>query len=492
MNNGHKQVEPSVFVIFGGTGDLSKRKLLPALARLHSTDALGPASQVVGVARNKEHTDASFRELVQESLTSFAAELSKDHVEEFLSRCHFQTIDRSTKADFANLKDRLAKIEAEYQLPGNRTFYLSLPPQAFASTLEGFQATGLNREDGGWTRVVLEKPFGRDLPSALKLNETVHEVFEERQIYRIDHYLGKDTVQNLLVLRFANAMFESVWNRDRIQAVQITVAESLGVGSRAGYYDSSGAMRDMIENHMTQLLTLMAMEVPSAYEADAIRTEKIKVLRSLAPIKPEAVVFGQYAPGKVDDEEVQGYLQEDGVPEGSQTETFVALKLHVDNWRWQGVPFYLRTGKRLPHRSTRIAIRFRDVPVRLFETMGGAAMDTTDILMITLQPDEGFSLHFDVKKPGSSLGLQRIPLRFQYKEMFDSMPEAYQTLLHDVLLGDQTLFVHGDEVEEAWRVYTSLIDNPPDPVPYESGSWGPPEADQLAIPERDVWGPAGD
>ena len=243
---------------------------------------------------------------------------------------------------------------------------------------------------------------------------------------------------------------------------------------------------------MTQLLTLMAMEVPSTYEADAIRTEKIKVLRSLAPIKPEDVVFGQYAPGKIDGEQVQGYLQEDGVPEGSQTETFVALKLHVDNWRWQGVPFYLRTGKRLPHRSTRIAIRFRDVPVRLFETMGGAGMDTADILMITLQPDEGFSLHFDVKKPGSSLDLQRIPLRFQYKEMFDSMPEAYQTLLHDVLLGDQTLFVHGDEVEEAWRVYTSLIDNPPKPLPYESGSWGPPEADHLAIPERDVWGPAGD
>ena len=488
MNRQQKQADPNVFVIFGGTGDLSRRKLLPALGRLFHNNELGPRAQVIGVARSTEHTDASFRQLVRECLTSFASELSSEDVDGFVGRCHFQTIGRSTKEEFQTLKVRIEQIEAANGLAQNRTFYLSLPPQAFTDTVEGFHATDLHNEDRGWTRIVLEKPFGTDLASARKLNETVHRVFDERQIYRIDHYLGKDTVQNLLVLRFANALFESVWNRDRIEAVQITVAESLGVGTRAGYYDSSGAMRDMIENHMTQLLTLVAMEVPSTYEADAIRYEKIKVLRSLAPIGDEDVVFGQYAPGQIDGQDVAGYLDEDGVPPGSQTETFVSMKLHVNNWRWQGVPFYLRTGKRLPHRSTRIAIRFRDVPVRLFETMGGAGMDTGDILMVTLQPQEGFSLHFDVKRPGSPLALQRIPLRFQYGELFEDMPEAYQTLILDILLGDQTLFVHSDEVEEAWRVYASLIDNPPRPRPYVSGSWGPAEADHLAIPERDVWG----
>ena len=295
-------------------------------------------------------------------------------------------------------------------------------------------------------------------------------------------------MQNLLVFRFANAIFESLWNRERIAAVQINVGESLGVGTRAGYYDNSGALRDMIQNHLTQLLTLVAMEVPVAYTAEAIRYEKIKVLKSIAPIVPSEVVFGQYGAGTVDGKSVPGYLDEKDIPAGSETETFVAMKLGVHNWRWQGVPFYLRTGKRVGARTSSIAIRFRDAPVSLFESMGGEARDTSDVLIITVQPNEGFSMHFDVKVPGAPFRLRRIPLRFQYSEMQETIPEAYETLLLDVLRGDQTLFVHADEVEESWRIHLPLVASPPRPVhSYPAGSWGPKEADHLAIPEHELW-----
>ncbi len=475
--------EPSLFIIFGGTGDLARRKLLPALCRLAADDQLGRC-HVVGVSRGRDHDDASYRALVRQSLD--AAGVSEAHQAKLCDRAlHYQTIGKGTEEDFAALRARLEAIESEHALEQNRTFYLSLPPKAFPGTMEGLAKVGLD-QSSGWTRLVVEKPFGRDLATARELNEITHRYFEEEQVYRIDHYLGKETVQNLLVFRFANAIFESMWNRERVKSVMITVSESLGLGTRAGYYDGIGALRDMVQNHITQLLTLVAMEPPSSFEAEAIRYEKIKVLRSMAPIDPSNVIRGQYDHGVVDGEDVCGYLEEDGVPAESSTETFVAMKLEIDNWRWKGVPFYVRSGKRLATKSSQIAVQFRDVPVSLFQSMG-AKLDTTDVLIVTLQPNEGFALHFDVKAPGDPFRTKRIPLSFDYAEMFDEIPEAYQTLLLNVLQGDQTLFVHADEVEHSWRLYTPLLDNPGIIHRYRSGSWGPKEASHLAIAETELW-----
>jgi glucose-6-phosphate 1-dehydrogenase len=481
-------IPPTLAIIFGGTGDLSRRKLLPALGRLAAEGRLGDKTQVLGVARDATHDDASFRKLAAEAM--LAAKLSPAAAEAFAARCHYQTISKGGEAEYRTLAERIAALEEEHQLPQNRLFYLSMPPGAYAGTFDGLAGAGLSQSKGA-TRLVIEKPFGTDLASARELNMLLHRHFAEGQIFRIDHYLGKETVQNLLVFRFANAMFESLWTRDRVAAVQINVGESLGVGTRAGYYDKSGALRDMIQNHLAQLLTLVAMEVPATYSADAIRYEKIKVLKSMAPIRCEDVVYGQYDAGFVEGQPAPGYLSEKDIPASSQTETFVAARVFIDSWRWQGVPFYLRTGKRMAARSSTIAVRFHDVPVSLFQSMGCAARDTSDVLVLTLQPNEGFSLHFDVKVPGSPLKLRRIPLRFDYKEMSETIPEAYETLLLDAIRGDQTLFVHGDEVEESWRIFTPLVESPPRPVHrYAAGSWGPAAADHLAIPERELWQPA--
>ena len=352
-----------------------------------------------------------------------------------------------------------------------------MPPSGFAPSIVGLGDAGLN-QSSGWTRLVIEKPFGRDLASAQDLNRLVHRYFEESQIYRIDHYLGKETVQNLLVFRFANPLFESVWNRDRVERIEITVAEELGVGERAGYYDKTGALRDMVQNHLTQLLTLTAMEVPAAFEADTIRDEKVKVLRSLAPLQPDHVVFAQYSGGIVDGEPVPSYLQEPGVDQESRTETLVSIRLEVLNWRWQGIPFILRTGKRLAERLTQIKVRFRSPPVTLFRGSGSNQLPS-GALVITLQPDEGFDLDLDVKSPGPEISLDRHSLKFRYAESLGSLPEAYETLLLDVLTADQTLFVRGDEVEAAWRLYAPVLDRPLPIRTYPAGSWGPEQSDPL-------------
>jgi glucose-6-phosphate 1-dehydrogenase len=481
MPNGHRKNESGVFVIFGGTGDLSRRKLLPALCRLTERGELDRC-HLIAVSHDPR-SDESFRELALAALA--AAGRPPEAIQAFLERLHHHALGHGAPEDFAELAAHVEQLEREHELQQNRVFYLALPTSAVPSTVVGLGKAGLARSSGA-TRLVLEKPFGRDLATATELNDLLHEHFDEGQIYRIDHYLGKETVQNLMVFRFANVIFESLWNRERVRAVEITVAEELGVGTRAAYYDHSGALRDMVQNHLTQLLTLVGMEVPSAFEASAIRHEKIKVLRSIAPIDCADVVRGQFTAGDIGGETVRGYLEEAGIPEGSQTETFVAMRLAIDTWRWQGVPFYLRTGKRLGRRLTQIAVHFRDVPVSLFKGVC-TGLDTPDVLVITVQPDEGFSLHFDVKTPGQPFRLQRVPLSFKYKQLFDEMPEAYETLLLDVWNGDQTLFVHADEVQESWRIYMPLLESPPPLRTYVAGSFGPAEADRLTASGTGPW-----
>ena len=465
--------EPNIFVIFGGTGDLAHRKILPALYELHTHQLMGERSLILGVGRDSDWSDAKYQEFIG----------GTPEVQAWAKQTAFyQSVGEETPADFAALRARIENLEREHGLAGNRVFYLSLPPTAFPSTIAGLGAAGLN-QSAGWTRLVIEKPFGRDLDSAKELNRLVHQYFDETQVYRIDHYLGKETVQNLMVFRFANAMFESLWNRDHIESVEITVAEELGVEQRAGYYEHAGALRDMVQSHLTQLLALVAMEVPTAFEATAIREEKIKALRSIAPISLKDAVFGQYGPGKINGEPVIGYRQEPGVAPDSKTETFVALRLSVDNWRWQGVPFYLRTGKRMARRLTEIRVRFRQAPVWMFRSVPGTS-PTANTLVITLQPNEGFRLFFDVKAPGEPFRLERLTLHFNYDEEFKFLPEAYQTLLLDVMRGDQTLFVHADEVETSWRMYTPLLQRTDAPNVYPSGTWGPPET-AAVVPERE-------
>jgi glucose-6-phosphate 1-dehydrogenase len=379
--------------------------------------------------------------------------------------------------DYRALKERIEALEAEHDIPSNRVLYMALPPGAFPGVVENLGAVGLDR-CSGWTRLVVEKPFGTDLGSARGLNRLIHDHFTEEQVYRIDHYLGKETVQNLLVFRFANQLFESVWNRDRIEAVHVTVAEDIGLGGRAGYYDRSGAVRDMVQNHIAQLLSLTAMEVPGSLDADAIRNEKVKVLRSARPFSPDDVVFGRYEAGEVRGERAVGYLDEEGVEDDSTTETYAALRLNIDNWRWQGVPFYLRTGKRLARRLTQIVVTFRTPPVALFSTEKECPIHA-NVLSMTLQPDEGFSLAFEVKPPGDEIQLETEELAFKYADAFEPLPEAYETLLLDIVQGDQTLFVRADEVEASWELFQPVLDMGAPVHGYPAGSWGPAQADGL-------------
>ncbi len=476
-------LDPHLFVIVGGTGDLAQRKLLPALAR-----ALGRASDVesvvLAVSRTADMDDDAYRDFARAALDR--AGVTDPAALDWCGRkLHHMPLPETSASSWTAVKERIEAVESEHGLPGNRVFYLALPPDAFPGTIMALGDAGL-AEGPGWTRLVIEKPFGRDLASARALNALVHRHFDESQVYRIDHYLGKETVQNLLVFRFANPVFEDVWNRDRVASVRITVAESLGVEHRAAYYEHAGALRDMIQNHATQLLTLVAMEAPAAFDAAAIRAEKVKVLRSIAPLDPDAMVLGQYAAGEIDGKAVPGYRDEPGVAPDSRTETFAALRLDVATWRWQGVPFFLRTGKRLGRRLTRIVVTFRRPPVEIFEPFQDACRLGSNVLVLTLQPDEGFDLGFEVKTPGEGVELASQRLRFRYDEAFAPLPDAYETLLRDIVQGDQTLFVHADEVEAAWRLYDPLLAHKPEPLPYAAGSRGPAAADRNLDPGDDV------
>jgi len=480
------RVDDYLFIIIGATGDLTSRKLLPALYHLQQGPLGSGHGLILGVSRS-QLSDEAFREQAVSDLLSGG--LEEGDVGGWASRTLFFQPAESDAEDYRALKERIEQLESEHDLPGNRAFYLALPPEASRPVLDAMCEGGLNRGPG-WTRIIMEKPFGRDLASAEELDARLHRDFEEDQIYRIDHYLGKETVQNLLVFRFANPVFEALWNRDRVESVHITVAEDLGVGTRAPYYDASGALRDMVQNHLTQLLCLAAMEVPARFDAGAIRTEKIKVVRSVRPIAPEDVVLGRYEQGMVHDEEVPGYLQEEGVPEESGTETFAALRLSIDNWRWQGVPFYLRTGKRLPRRLTRLTVTFRSAPVALFG--GRGEVPSSNVLAVTLQPDEGFDLEFEVKQPGEGMHLATQRLDFDYESAFSSLPDAYETLLQDVVRGDQTLFVHTDEVESSWRLYTPLLEADLTLHGYPAGSWGPEASRRLADDGGHPWPEEGE
>ena len=478
------EIEPHLLVLFGATGDLARRKLIPALYSLMKRRDFSDTTRVLAVARTSL-TDEEYRQQAREALVETGVD-----ADEAGDWCASTISYLSIKEGFGALRDRIDSIEGEAGLPGNRAFYLAIPPSVFDDTLEGLAAEGLHESDG-WTRVVVEKPFGIDIASARRLNEVLHEWFDESQIYRIDHYLAKETVQNILVFRFANPIFESSWNRDRIDSVEITVAETLGLEGRAGYFDDAGVIRDMVQNHLFQIMTLMAMEPPVRLEAGAIRDEKVKVLRSIYPLGPDDVVRARYTAGEVEGGKVPGYLEEEGIASDSTTESYAALRIDIDNWRWRGVPFYLRAGKRLPERLTQVVVRFKQPPVYLFDGEGTCRVHA-NLMYITLQPDEGFDLMFDVKVPGEGMQLRPQSLSFRYSDVFGDLPDAYETLIVDFLTGDQTLFVRGDEAEESWRILDPVIDPGSQPLDYQAGSWGPTEADGLIGKTGDHWHPQDD
>jgi len=455
-------------VIVGVTGDLAKRKLLPALYNLYLDGLLPENGRIIGYARG-ESNDIAFREAAAASIREFSRRpLDEGSWAAFASRLVYVS---GSGEGFAGIKSRSTL--------GRQLIYLSIPPSAFAETIRGIGAAGLV----AGTRLVVEKPFGRDLASSRELGHTIHEVFEESQVFRIDHYLGKETVQNILVFRFGNAVFERVWNRDAIDHVQFTVAESIGIEGRGDFYEETGALRDIIQNHVFQVLSLLTMEAPSSFESEHLRDEKAKLFQAMRPLAAGDIVRGQYTGGVVNGEPVPGYLEETGVKAGSQTETFAALRVHIDNWRWAGVPFYLRTGKRLPKRSTEVSIQFRAAPVPFFREVGIETLESNE-LVISIQPEEQIRFHFMAKVPGPEIKVQPVTMQFSYGDAFTVQPaEAYERLIHDAMDGDHTLFARGDSVERSWEVVEPIIGDLPPVNPYPAGSWGPLAADLLISPD---------
>ncbi|MGD8377083.1 MAG: glucose-6-phosphate dehydrogenase [Acidobacteriota bacterium] len=478
---------PCDVVIFGATGDLTQRKLLPALWNLRLDGLTEPGTTILGLAR-RSLSDDEFRGKMHEAVEAHSRrKASEGDWESFAASLGYHEGEFGDAQAYRTLAKRLDEQDRKRGTPKRRLFYFATPPSAYETILENLEASGLAAEDeDGFARVVIEKPFGHDLASARALNASVAAAFDERQVYRIDHYLGKETVQNILVFRLGNGIFEPLWNRRYVDHVQITVSESLGVEGRAAYYDKAGVLRDMLQNHLMQLLCLVAMEPPVRFEADAVRDEKVKVLRALRPPEPgtDALLRARYGPGTVGGSEVSGYLEEPGVPEDSTTETYLAARVAVENWRWAGVPFYLRSGKRLPLRATEIALVFRRPPLLFFGNSDTPHLKR-NVLALRIQPDEGISLSFGSKLPGQKLHMEDVRMDFLYATSFGAdPPEAYEHLLLDCIEGDSTLFARCDEVEEAWRIADAVRhcwERPdgPELLSYPAGTWGPTEAEAL-------------
>jgi len=480
--------DPCALVIFGASGDLTHKKLMPALYALMLRRLLPPRFAIVGVARSDGDDDV-FRKDMKEAVQKHARdEFREDIWNELAESMHYIASDFADEGGETKLAKLLTKLDKESDLGGNRVYYLAVPPPAFPTIVE---ALGKRRTAEGWTRLIVEKPFGHDLESARQLNAMLWEHFEEKEIFRIDHYLGKETVQNMLALRFANGIFEPIWNRQFIDHVQITVAEAIGIEGRAGYYEAAGAIRDIFQNHLLQLLALTAMEPPIDFTAESVRNEKVKVLKSIHTPGPRSVVRGQYGRGYVEGDEVPAYREEKGVAPDSMTETYVAAKLYVDNWRWADTPFYVRMGKRLARRETTIAIQFKRAPHPPFEESSAEGL-RPNVLLVHVQPDEGVSLAIGAKVPGQGMSIRTVHMDFLYGGTFRTgMPEAYERLILDTLLGDGTLFTRADEVEEQWLLVDTIVagwqrDRPGFPN-YAAGTWGPPSADDLMYRDGRSW-----
>lgn len=490
--------EPCGLAVFGASGDLTKRKLIDSLFQLFRRGLLSDKFYFIGCGR-KDISDDGYRDVVRKSINS--SDASDQEVEAFAGFFHFISGGYGEPDFYQRLSRRMRELDEKFSVPGCRVFYLAVPPYLYSTIADNLGRAGLSHSDSPecklGARLIVEKPFGHDLQSAIELNNRLRKHFAEWQIYRIDHYLGKETVQNILMLRFANAIFEPLWNRNYIDHVQITIAESLGVGDRAGYYDKSGAMRDMFQNHMLGMLSLVAMEAPTSFDADHVRDEKVRLLRSIRAIDTdlpdESIIRAQYGPGVVDGQEVCGYRQEDGVGADSCTETFVAAKLFVDNWRWKDVPFYLRTGKRLGKRVTEIAITFKSVPHSMFTSAGLNEMPP-NVLVLKIQPNEGIRLSFQAKRPGSKACMSTLTMNFNYSEVFGTQaPEAYQRLLLDCMVGDQTLFNRQDDIELSWKLLDGVLNEwgkdktQPDEYPAGEGSEAIAAADALIAADGRAW-----
>ncbi|HEY3915204.1 MAG TPA: glucose-6-phosphate dehydrogenase [Verrucomicrobiae bacterium] len=489
--------DPCVMVIFGASGDLTKRKLVPSILNLASAKLLPEAFAIIGFANN-DFTTESFRAQLSQDIKEFSScEVTPELWDWFIKRIYYIRGDFKDPKSYAELKQEIAKAEKTHNIPGNHFYYLAVAPQFFGEVVRQLGTAGLAQESNGrWARVVIEKPFGRDLESAKALNREIKQILEEPQIYRIDHYLGKETVQNIIIFRFGNGIFEPIWNRRYIDHVEITAAETVGVEQRGGYYETAGALRDMVPNHLFQLVSLTAMEPPISFHADAVRDEQAKALHAIQVPSPEEVltmaVRGQYGDGHVGTEHAPAYRKEPNVSPESTTETFAGLKLKIDNWRWADVPFYLRTGKRLAKRATEIAIQFKRAPFQLFRDTPVEALETNR-LVLHIQPEEGLSLRFGAKIPGPIMHMGAVEMKFNYVDYFGKTPSTgYERLIYDCMIGDATLFQRADMVEAGWNVITPILDVwkalPPRTFPnYAAGSWGPKEAEDLLARDGRRW-----